>query len=89
MTEAFLGNHPHFWERHRGPFSLMVVRPGKKGKMKSEWLSGVVDGPDVPEEAHALLTDPRDTIMRVHVWSEKDNQFVMTYPARVKGEEQR
>lgn len=70
-----------FWTRHRGPYTLLVGRPHPKkaGFSRSEWLPGSVDGPDVPEEAKALLDDPRDTIDLVSVFSESEQQFVGGY----------
>lgn len=64
----------------RGPFLLLVQRPGNKaGFHKSEWLTGEVEKSEVESEAQALLTDPRDTIEAVNVWSLKDQQFVGGY----------
>lgn len=70
-----------FLDRHRGPFRFNVGRPDpkKKGFHTSEWLKGTVDRADVADEAQALLTDPRDTIESVHVWSEGEQQFVGGY----------
>lgn len=66
--------------RHRGPYRFHVERPSKgKTGYRNEWLPGSVPTWDAEEEARALLTDPRDTILRVHVWSEREQQFVMTY----------
>lgn len=59
---------------------MMVVRPSKgRAGAKTEWLKGTVSSADIAEEAEALLSDPRDKILRVHVWSEKENQFVHTF----------
>jgi len=71
-----------FWDRHRGPYRLVVCRPHprKKGHSTSEILTGVTrHGADVQEEARALLTDPRDTIVTITVWSESEECFVMSY----------
>lgn len=73
-----------WYDRHRGPFVLNVVRPGKKKNCltcaTSEWLKGSIrEGKDTEEQALALLNDPRDTISSVHVWSETEQQFVMGY----------
>ena len=65
--------------QHRGPYRFMVSRPGTKaGFYTSEWLTGNVDRDDVETESMALLTDPRDTIDVVHVWSVVENQFITT-----------
>ena len=67
--------------RHRGPYSLLVIRPyaTKPGFFRSEWLPGAVEADDVENEALALLTDPRDNIDRVHVWSDREDQFVFSF----------
>jgi hypothetical protein len=72
------------WQaRHRGPYRLLVVRTSKgKTGHRNEWLPGTVPTWDADEEAQALLTDRRDSILRVHVWSDREQQFVMTYPQR-------
>lgn len=67
--------------RHRGPFFLMVVRPNpkKSDRFVSEWLKGQSNKDDVESDVMGLLTDPRDTIVSVAVWSDAENQFVGTY----------
>jgi len=60
----------------RGPFRLLVTRPGKRGKVSSEWLKGRTEADDVEEECQALLSDPKDTINTVNVWSERESQFI-------------
>jgi hypothetical protein len=71
-----------FTTRHRGPYRLLLGRPhpelakAQAGFSTSEWAIGVVDGPDVEDEARALMSDPRDTIDMVHVWSEQEECFV-------------
>lgn len=64
--------------RHRGPYLFLVVRPGAK-RPASAWLRGHVEADEIEHDARALLDDPRDTISAVHVWSEREQQFVMTY----------
>lgn len=44
--------------------------------MSSEWLKGQTEADDVEEECQALLSDPKDTINTVNVWSERENQFI-------------
>jgi hypothetical protein len=72
-----------FWARHRGPFTLCISRPsakkGKTGFYTTEWLQGSSEGPDAQDEAYALLTDPRDTITVVSVWSEREQSYSMNY----------
>ena len=62
--------------RHRGPFLFCLTRPGVKSRLKSEWLKSEVASEDVAEEAMSLLSDPRDTVCGVGVWSQRENQFV-------------
>lgn len=70
-----------FLDNHRGPFRLIVTRPfvTKKGFYRSEWLSGSIEREDVESDARALLTDPRDTITSVYVWSEGEDCFIGGY----------
>lgn len=70
-----------FLDNHMGPFRLQVIRPfaTKKGFYRSEWLPGMSDKDDVAEEAMAILTDPRDTVITVCVWSVREGQFVGIY----------
>ena len=65
-------------DNHRGPYIFCVVRPHpkKKGFYRSEWLKGSTEREDVGPEAMALLTDPRDTVIQVAVWSEREACFV-------------
>ena len=64
---------------HRGPFRFNLMRPAKKlGFFTSEWLTGLTSREDVLEEAEALLTDPRDTIVAVFVFSEPEQAHVTT-----------
>jgi hypothetical protein len=75
---------------HRGPFRFELSRPNphKPGFQTTQWLHGSVRGSsaDVRAEALALLTDPRDTITSVGVYSETEQQYVMVYR---KGDELR
>jgi hypothetical protein len=71
-----------FRTRHRGPYRYLVIRPSSgKAPWRGEWLRGQVDADDVEHEARALLADPRDAVRAVHVWSVREEQFVMTYAA--------
>lgn len=45
----------------------------------SEWLKARIAADEIQEEAEMLLTDPRDTITNVHVWSDKGEQFTRSY----------
>jgi hypothetical protein len=65
---------------YRGPFRLCVTRPASKpGFYRSEWLAGTVATEDLTAEARALLTDPRDRIQHINVWSEREQKFVHTF----------
>ena len=70
-----------FWDRHRGPYRLVVCRPAKRtGYAKSEALSGeIAHGAEAQEEAQALLADSRDTIEQIAMWSVSEECFVGTY----------
>jgi hypothetical protein len=87
VTKLTRTDIPPFFERHQGPFQLVVYRPGTRktqgvsgGLLHTrEVLSGSVAGDEVEEEALSLMGDPRDTIDMVEVWSEMEQQHVMTY----------
>lgn len=68
-------------DNHRGPFRFLVTRTNTRTKTKfsSEWLTGTVERDDVESEARALLTDPRDTIVQVYVWSIREDSFAGGY----------
>lgn len=75
---------------HRGPFKLQVSRPptGKEKVAQLETLPGLVEGIDIEDECLALLTDPRDTITRIYVWSDLEGQHCFSRPTTTteKGE---
>ena len=73
-----------FYSRHRGPFQLQLLRPatGKRCRWATECLAGSVDGLEVEAECMALLTDPRDCIAAVAVWSIPESQHCVTYSAK-------
>lgn len=69
--------------RHRGPFTLVAFRPknvtrfGRKEVIEEKEIVGQGVGRDeVFELIESFLTDPRDSITSIHVWSERDNQFL-------------
>lgn len=72
-------------EHHRGPFRLQVGRPvaGKKAPWSSETLRGTTAREDVEAEAHALLTDPRDSIDAVYVFSVPEQKLITIYRKEV------
>lgn len=71
-------DYDRIFNRHRGPYQLCVSRPvrTKPGFLKGEWLPGQVPREEVVSEAIALLTDPRDSIVDVGVFSVREQQFV-------------
>lgn len=69
----------HILANHRGPYKFLLIRPKVGPKphfFTSEWLKGDVRSEDVGEEAMSLLSDPRDTIVNVGVWSERESCFI-------------
>ncbi len=68
-------------DNHRGPFKFLITRTNNRTKtgFASEWLAGETQKDDVEQEAQALLTDPRDTIINVYVWSIREDVFVGGY----------
>jgi hypothetical protein len=77
VTDFGLDHDTHWLERHRGPFRMMAVRPlkTKPHDYRSEWLPGSVDADTIEEEAESILTDPRDSVSAVYIWSEREGQF--------------
>ena len=76
-----------FLDNHRGPFRLMLTRPyvTRKGFYRSEWIMGLTERDDVESEALGYLTDPRDTVIGVNVWSASEQQFIGGYKVPAKG----
>jgi hypothetical protein len=72
------------FEHHRGPYVFGVMRETPKRKMKYHYdaLPGKVEVDDIREEARALLSDKRDTITSVYVYSVSEEQHVTTYTRR-------
>ena len=69
------------FEHHRGPYMFGVMRETPRRKMPYHYdaLPGKVEVEDIESEARALLSDKRDTITSVYVWSETEQQHIMTY----------
>ncbi len=69
-----------FWTRHRGPYTLQVLRdtPKRKQPWHCETLEGAHSGEDALEEATMLVNDPRDNILSVFIWSEFEECHVCT-----------
>lgn len=63
------------YQAHPGPYSLMLTRRLEGKKIASE-----VKGPYLAHAAHAhacsLISDPTGNIIEVHVYSEKEKQFI-------------
>lgn len=72
-----------FLDRHRGPFLLSITRQdtGKAPDQQysSAHLPGLSEREDVEHEAWALIDDPHDTIVHVHVWSEPEQMYIGGY----------
>ena len=75
------------FEHHRGPYVLGVMRETPKRRMKYHYdaLPGKVEVEDIEAEAKALLSDKRDTITSVYVFSVHEDQHVTTYTRRTFG----
>jgi len=54
----------------------------KRGFYRSEWLKGESSRDEVADEAIAILTDPRDTVVSINVWSVTEQQFIGGYSTR-------
>ncbi len=69
------------FEHHRGPYILGVLRdaPRRKAKVTYDLLPGKVEVDDIRDEAQALLSDKRDTILSVYVFSVREEQYVTAY----------
>lgn len=70
-----------FYTRHHGPYQLQISRTDLASDtgFKVSILPGEVAGSDAESEAMALLSDPRDTITSVSVWSIPESQHVTTF----------
>ena len=61
-------------------YKLLVTRPHTRTPfLKSEWLSGEVEGDDLSEICNNFLVDPRDTILRIWAWSMTRQQFAEVF----------
>jgi hypothetical protein len=72
-----------FLDRHHGPYSLSVTRQDTRQAIGKQYtcqhLPGASEKDDVEAEAWALIDDPKDTIVHVHVWSEPEQCYVGGY----------
>ena len=66
-----------FYTRHKGPYSFSLSR--RFPHLSSEAIEGTYEGEQVEAAALSLL-DTNLNITSVHVWSESEQQYVMTYP---------
>ena len=75
------------FDHHRGPYVFAVIRETPKRKMKYTFdtLPGKVEVEDIEDEAKALLSDKRDTITSIYVFSAYEDQHVTTYTRRYFG----
>jgi hypothetical protein len=71
-------SYREIYDRHRGPFSLLLTREEMK-KGREEQVTEKVKGPFSAEEAHEeavmLVNDTRDNVLQVHVFSDGEGQF--------------
>lgn len=78
-----MGKFDSIFERHKGPYTLIAYYPTRK--LRTGYLAAVqpkklipnIEGSEVEEMACMLLTDPRDSVESVYVYSEREEQFVM------------
>lgn len=78
-------DHRAIYERHRGPFSMNIVRikPGKKGDVEeTEHVNGPFSAQEAHEHAQMLVNDSRDNIHKAFIWSETENQFIGAFYER-------
>lgn len=72
-------SYREIYDRHRGPFSLLLTREvaGKKGQVaqQGDHLKGPMSAEEAHEEACLLVNDPRENIVQIHVYSDSENQF--------------
>lgn len=89
---VYSGNQREIYDRHRGPYSLLLSRavPGKGGKVEeqTDHVKGPFGAEEAHEEARMLVEDPRENVTSVHVFSITEGQFCgafykrgETYPA--------
>lgn len=67
------------FNRHRGPFSIMMTREVVRGKVKeqaSDRLPGPFTAEEAHEEARMLVGDPRENVTSAFVFSETEGQFI-------------
>lgn len=70
------------YARHRGPFQLGLTYPPPANSRRvsmgvSKWgKDRDLSAEDAHEEARMLVNDPRDDVLRVHVWSNTEQQFI-------------
>lgn len=80
-------NRVEIYQRHRGPFSLLITRQGvgKKGSDACERVRGPFSAEEAHEEARLLVGDPRDNVTDAFVFSDGEGQFIGAFYKR--GEE--
>ncbi len=85
-THVMSGTVREIYGRHRGPYSLLLgrERPVKGGGMEqyTDRLSKRFNAEDAHEEARMLVTDPRENVTDVHVFSDSEGQFTGAFYTR-------
>jgi len=66
------------WQRHRGPYTLRAERALTKRGGAFTLIKNVATE-DVEDMARMLLDDPRDNVLLVCVWSEREEQYVTSF----------
>ena len=80
---AICSDYPALYARHRGPYSLLLTTETTNKKGEVVVGSGRNRGPMSAEDAHdtarMLITDPRDNVRTVHVYSDTEQQYIGAY----------
>lgn len=83
MNTARCSNYFGIYDRHRGPFTLVLTRETPKKVRGAETIAlstdrvrGPFNAEDAHETARLLVTDPRDNVRDAFVYSESEGQFI-------------
>lgn len=69
-------NFCEVFARHRGPYMVTMIRPGKKASGVTDRLEGPFKADKAYEAARDLVTDPKDTVASAFVYSLTEGQYV-------------
>jgi hypothetical protein len=84
-TMLAVSTQREIYGRHRGPYTLLLTREmktEKKSTLVNDHMTGPFSGEEAHEEARMLVTDPRENILDVHVFSNTEGQFIGAYYKR-------